>query len=40
MSNNEEIIVEGGMVVEINGTPSDWTYHITDIYAVLEVEDE
>ena len=35
-----EIVVEGGVVVEVNGLPSDWTYHITDNDCVLEVEDE
>ena len=25
-----DIVVEGGMVVEVNGMPTDWEYHITD----------
>ena len=25
-----EIVVEGGMVVEVNGLPVDWEYHVTD----------
>ena len=35
-----EIVVEGGVVVEVNGLPSDWTFHVTDNDCVLEVEDE
>ena len=30
MSKEIEIVVEGGMVVEVNGLPTDWTYYITD----------
>ena len=25
-----EIVVEGGMVVEVNGLPSNWVFYITD----------
>jgi len=25
-----DIVVEGGMVVEVNGMPTDWEYHVTD----------
>jgi hypothetical protein len=28
--NNVEITVEGGMVVEVDGLPVDWTFEITD----------
>jgi len=28
--NNIEITVEGGMVVEVDGLPVDWTFEITD----------
>ena len=35
-----EIVVEGGVVVEVNGLPSDWTFHVTDNDCVVEVEDE
>ena len=40
MSNEIEIVVEGGVVVEVNGLPSEWAYHITDNDCVLETEDE
>tara|TARA_R110002020_G_scaffold135552_2_gene302720 strand:+ start:8608 stop:8979 length:372 start_codon:yes stop_codon:yes gene_type:complete len=32
--------VEGGVVVEVNGLPSDWTFHVTDNDCVLDVEDD
>ena len=32
--------VEGGVVVEVNGLPSDWTFHATDNDCVLDVEDD
>ena len=31
-----EIVVEGGMVVEVNGLPVDWEYHVTDKDIVRE----
>ena len=31
-----DIVVEGGMVVEVNGMPTDWEYCITDKDIVLE----
>ena len=31
-----DIVVEGGMVVEVNGMPTDWEYHITDKDIALE----
>ena len=31
-----EIVVEGGMVVEVNGLPVDWEYHVTDKDIALE----
>ena len=31
-----DIVVEGGMVVEVNGLPTDWEYCITDKDIVLE----
>ena len=40
MSKEVEIVVEGGVVVEVNGLPTDWAYYITDNDCVLEVEDE
>ena len=40
MSKEVEIVVEGGVVVEVNGLPTDWTYCITDNDCVLEVENE
>jgi len=48
MSKEIEIVVEGGIVVEVNGLPSDWVYYITDNDCAfltnsvegLEVEDE
>jgi|TARA_R110000787_G_scaffold68142_3_gene152441 hypothetical protein len=30
VENEIEIVVEGGMVVEVNGLPSDWVFYITD----------
>jgi len=30
MSKEIEIVVEGGMVVEVNGLPVDWEFHVTD----------
>ena len=35
-----EIVVEGGMVVEVNGLPVDWKYCIDDRDCPLEDEDE
>jgi len=38
-----EIVVEGGVVVEVNGLPSDWAYYITDndcAFLTNSVEDE
>tara|TARA_R100000008_G_C3543343_1_gene146095 strand:- start:27 stop:170 length:144 start_codon:yes stop_codon:yes gene_type:complete len=34
-----EIVVEGGMVVEVNGLPVDWKYCIDDRDCPLEDED-
>ena len=34
------IVVEGGMVVEVNGLPVDWKYYIDDRDCILEDEDE
>jgi len=34
------IVVEGGMVVEVNGLPVDWQYYIDDRDCPPEVEDE
>ena len=34
------IVVEGGMVVEVNGLPVDWQYYIDDRDCPLENEDE
>ena len=31
-----DIVVEGGMVVEVNGLPVDWEYHVTDKDIALE----
>ena len=31
-----DIVVEGGMVVEVKGMPTDWEYHITDKDNALE----
>ena len=31
-----DIVVEGGMVVEVNGMPTEWEYHITDRDIQLE----
>ena len=31
-----DIVVEGGMVVEVNGMPTDWEYHVTDKDIALE----
>ena len=38
MSKEIEVVVEGGMVVEVNGLPTDWTFHVTD--KDCEFEDE
>ena len=34
------IVVEGGMVVEVDGLPVDWQYYIDDRDCPLEIEDE
>ena len=34
------IVVEGGMVVEVNGLPADWQYYIDDRDCPPEIEDE
>lgn len=34
------IVVEGGMVVEVNGLPVDWQYYIDDRDCPPEIEDE
>ena len=34
------IVVEGGMVVEVNGLPADWQYYIDDRDFPPEIEDE
>ena len=33
-----EIVVESGVVVQVNGLPFDWTFHITDNDSQLEDE--
>ena len=34
------VVIEGGMVVEVNGLPVDWQYYIDDRDCPPEIEDE